>query len=305
MQSPSELGDRLHEALFNSKNKEKEVIEIISNTDLPTRLSIAQYYETAYGNKLQDDLNKKLSSKFRDLVIDLFLSPTDLDVEIIKRAVKGFGVTEVPIVEILTSRPKWMIDDLKVAYKNNTGKELSQDLEKKFSGNLKRNILTLLNTDRSNNTQPNKSECENDSEILKKNKESSWFDDQKIFDNIFAKKSPEELVIIARYYFKKTGTALCDVINKKFSGKNKNVMNEILYNIINPSEMFADKIYSALKGLGTDTNTLNRILATRNEIDMIDIREIYFIKYNKKLVDAIKSDTSGDYQTLCVYLCQK
>ena len=305
MQSPSELGDRLHEALFNSKKKEKEVIEIISNTDLPTRLSIAQYYETAYGNKLQDDLNKKLSSKFRDLVIDLFLSPTDLDVEIIKRAVKGFGVTEVPIVEILTSRPKWMIDDLKVAYKNNTGKELSQDLEKKFSGNLKRNILTLLNTDRSNNTQPNKSECENDSEILKKNKESSWFDDQKIFDNIFAKKSGEELVIIARYYFKKTGTALCDVINKKFSGKNKNVMNEILYNIINPSEMFADKINSALKGLGTDTNTLNRILATRNEIDMIDIREIYFIKYNKKLVDAIKSDTSGDYQTLCVYLCEK
>ena len=305
MQSPSELGDRLHEALFNSKKKEKEVIEIISNTDLPTRLSIAQYYETAYGNKLQDDLNKKLSSKFRDLVIDLFLSPTDLDVEIIKRAVKGFGVTEVPIVEILTSRPKWMIDDLKVAYKNNTGKELSQDLEKKLSGNLRRNILTLLNTDRSNNTQPNKSECENDSEILKKNKESSWFDDQKIFDNIFAKKSPEELVIIARYYFKKTGTALCDVINKKFSGKNKNVMNEILYNIINPSEMFADKINSALKGLGTDTNTLNRILATRNEIDMIDIREIYFIKYNKKLVDAIKSDTSGDYQTLCVYLCEK
>ena len=202
--SPSELGDRLHEALFNSKKKEKEVIEIISNTDLPTRLSIAQYYETAYGNKLQDDLNKKLSSKFRDLVIDLFLSPTDLDVEIIKRAVKGFGVTEVPIVEILTSRPKWMIDDLKVAYKNNTGKELSQDLEKKFSGNLRRNILTLLNTDRSNNTQPNKSECENDSEILKKNKESSWFDDQKIFDNIFAKKSGEELVIIARYYYKKT-----------------------------------------------------------------------------------------------------
>ena len=305
MQSPSELGDRLHEALFNSKKKEKEVIEIISNTDLPTRLSIAQYYETAYGNKLQDDLNKKLSSKFRDLVIDLFLSPTDLDVEIIKRAVKGFGVTEVPIVEILTSRPKWMIDDLKVAYKNNTGKELSQDLEKKFSGNLRRNILTLLNTDRSNNTQPNKSECENDSEILKKNKESSWFDDQKIFDNIFAKKSPEELVIIARYYFKKTGTALCDVINKKFSGKNKNVMNEILYNIINPSEMFADKINSALKGLGTDTNTLNRILATRNEIDMIDIREIYFIKYNKKLIDVIKSDTSGPYQSLCMYLSEK
>ena len=69
--------------------------------------------------------------------------------------------------------------------------------------------------------------------------------------------------------------------------------------------MFADKIYSALKGIGTDSNTLNRILATRNEIDMVDIREIYFVKYNKKLVDAIKNDTSGAYQNLCIYLSEK
>jgi hypothetical protein len=69
--------------------------------------------------------------------------------------------------------------------------------------------------------------------------------------------------------------------------------------------MFADKIYSALKGIGTDTNTLNRILSTRNEIDMVDIREIYFIKYNKKLIDVIKSDTSGPYQSLCMYLSEK
>ena len=305
MQSPSDLGDRLHDALFFSKNKEKEVTEIISNTNLPTRLTIAQYYEAAYSVKLQDDLNKKLSSKFRDLVIDLFLSPADLDAELIKRALKGFSVSEIPIFEILTSRPKWMLDDLKIAYKNNTGKELSEDLEKKFSGNLKRNVLSLLNTVRNTNENPNKIECEKDSEILIKNKESSWFDDQKIFDNIFAKKSGEELVIIARYYYKKTGVALCDAIEKKMSGKNKSLFNEILFNNINPSEMFADKIYSALKGIGTDSNTLNRILSTRNEIDMVDIREIYFVKYNKKLVDAIKSDTSGPYQSLCMYLSEK
>ena len=305
MQSPSELGDRLHEALFNSKKKEKEVIEIISNTDLPTRLSIAQYYETAYGNKLQDDLNKKLSSKFRDLAMDLFLSPTNLDVEIIKRAVKGFGVTEVPIVEILTSRPKWMIDDLKVAYKNNTGKELSQDLEKKFSGNLRRNILTLLNTDRSNNTQPNKSECENDSEILKKNKESSWFDDQKIFDNIFAKKSPEELVMIARYYFKKKGIPLTDVIEKNATGKNKKILKEVFYNTINPCELYAEKIYNAIKGLGTKDEDLIRVLTTRNDIDMDDIREMYNWKYKQNMLDDIAGDTSGNYQNLLLHLAEQ
>ena len=40
MQAVNELGDRLHEALFNSKNKEKEVTEIVSNSNLATRISI-------------------------------------------------------------------------------------------------------------------------------------------------------------------------------------------------------------------------------------------------------------------------
>ena len=145
MQTVTELSDRLHNALFNSKEKEKEVIEIVSNTDLTTRLSMVQYYEAAYGKKLEDDLKSKLSSKFRDLVMDLFLSPADLDAEIIKRALKGFSISEIPIFEILTSRPKWMIDDIKKLYKTSTGKDLVQDLEKNFSGNMKRNVISLLN----------------------------------------------------------------------------------------------------------------------------------------------------------------
>ena len=82
MQSVTELSDRLHNALYNSKEKEKEVIEIVSNTDLSTRISMAQYYDAVYGKKLQDDLKSQLSSKFRDLVMYLFLSPIDLDIEI-------------------------------------------------------------------------------------------------------------------------------------------------------------------------------------------------------------------------------
>ena len=306
MQAVNELGDRLHEALFNSKNKEKEVTEIVSNSNLATRISISQYYDAVYGKKLQDDLKSQLSSKFRDLVMYLFLSPIDLDIEILKKAMKGFSIDEIPIFEILTTRPKWMIDDIKKTYKSTTGRDLSQDFEKNFSGNLKRNVISLLNNFRSTTEKPNKTQCEKDAEMLKNTKkEEDWFNDEKIFEPIFLKKSPEELVMICRYYFKKTGVALCDVIEKKFSGKNKNLMKEILYNTINPSEMFADKIYYSMKGLGTDTDTLNRILASRSEIDMTDIREIYNWKYKSKLVKDINSDTSGDYKTLCCYLVQK
>ena len=72
-----------------------------------------------------------------------------------------------------------------------------------------------------------------------------------------------------------------------------------------PSELFADKLYLAMKGTGTDEDSLSRILISRFELDMEDIRNIYKNKYNSNLKDDIISDTSGPYQKLCLYLSEK
>jgi hypothetical protein len=147
-------------------------------------------------------------------------------------------------------------------------------------------------------------QCERDAEILYSTQESNWANDD-IFNNIFALKSPEELVLIGRYYYKKTGVTLIDAIEKKMNGKVKAFFRELLYNVILPAELFAEKIYEAIKGIGTNTTILNRVLATRNEIDMTEIRELYKWKYKVNMKDDIIGDTSGNYQNLCVYLSEK
>lgn len=38
-----------------------------------------------------------------------------------------------------------------------------------------------------------------------------------------------------------------------------------------------------MKGLGTQDNTLIRIMVSRSELDMLDIREIFRTKYEKSL----------------------
>ena len=97
-----------------------------------------------------------------------------------------------------------MIDELKKTYKTLNKTELKNDIEKQFSDpHLKKNLVTLLNTNRSTQEKPNKSQCEKDADTLINKKEDDWFNDEKIFENIFCKKSPEELVMIARYYYKK------------------------------------------------------------------------------------------------------
>ena len=50
---------------------------------------------------------------------------------------------------------------------------------------------------------------------------------------------------------------------------------------------------------------LNRVIVTRNEVDMDVIKEYYKILYSKNLVDDVKGDTSGKYQKLLVALIEK
>lgn len=49
---------------------------------------------------------------------------------------------------------------------------------------------------------------------------------------------------------------------------------------------------SLTQGLGTDDNTLIRIMISRSEIDMLDIRECFRLRYEKSLYNMIQVTTS-------------
>ena len=80
---------------------------------------------------------------------------------------------------------------------------------------------------------------------------------------------------------------------------------ELLYNVDIPPEICAEKVRTAVKGIGTDTNMLERILITRNELDMEEIRKHYLNKYGVEMQKDITSDTSGVYQKLLLGLAEK
>ena len=132
-----------------------------------------------------------------------------------------------------------------------------------------------------------------------------WTEDENLFKEVFIQRSPEELILIARCYLKATGNNLMDVIEKKTKGKHQTLLREILYNNIMPHELYAEKIYSAIKGAGTNEEILSRVLVERSELDMPLMREIYLFKYNITMKEDIIGDTSGPYQKICVYLCEK
>ena len=301
MMSVQEAGDLLYSAL-DAKNKDEAVLNVVENTNLDQRLQICNYFAEKYGKSLYSELKSKLSGYFKSIAIHLFLHPITFVAKNLKKGLKGFSADETVVLEALTSHTQEELRQIEEAFKAETGKDLSKEIEKNFSGSLKKNLLNLLNVPRGENHNPDKAKCEKLAQLLIDVGEPNWSGDENVFKEVFIQSSPEELVMIGRFYLKKCGNNMLDVIDQKVSGKNKTLLREVLFNNIIPQELYAEKVYLAIKGLGTNNTLLNRVLVARNEIDMDDIKQFYQSKYNVSMREDIMGDTSGIYQTLCLVL---
>ena len=54
--------------------------------------------------------------------------------------------------------------------------------------------------------------------------------------------------------------------------------------------------------MGNYDNMLIRVLVTRDEIDMPQIKQYYKQVYGKDMLEDVKNDTSGDYKNLLIEL---
>lgn len=301
MSTISEIAEILHQNLYGKK-KDDIILDVIMNNNLVNRVYIANYYQSTYGTSLFDDIKSKIGGDFGYCAAQLFLSPLDFCIFHLK---KGLDKKNEWAMEQLTSKTPEELKLIEDEYKKGTGKDLKTDITKAFSGAVGKNLINLFDTPRITNKNPNKEECENYANTLAKTDIKNWVEDENIFKEIFIKRSPEELVLIARYYLKITGKNFIETIEKIKGNNNKNLVKEIIYNNIMPYELFAEKIYLAIKGLGTDEEVLSRALVSRCDLDMDEMRNIYLSKYKVTMKDDIIDDTSGFYQKLCVYLAEK
>ena len=303
MEDPKNAAERLHTALFG-KNREETCLDIVINNNLEQRLLIAKKYGELFGNPLYEDMKSKLSGHFKELCGYCFLTPMEFNAKMLKRGFKGLSVDDELIFEILADHTLEEYKQIQEAYKTETNKELTKDIEKNFSGAIRNNLLNMISTERRVNEEPDKAQCEKLADALINAGEKKWVDDVELFRDVFLLTSPEEMVLVGRYYYQKTQNILIDIIEKKYSGKSKNLLREVVFANIIPHELFAEKIRNSIKGLGTNTAVLNRVLAARRGVDMPQIKEICQWKYNTTLKDDIKGDTSGTYEKLCLYVAE-
>ena len=288
---------------IKGKNKDDNaLIKLVISKTNKERLQMKDEYNSTQNSDLIEDLKSAYSGHFKDVLVGLFYSPLDYDCYQIRKAVKGLGTDEEALIEILTTRTSEKIEHMKLRYKEIfPGRDMVEDIKSDTSGSFWTVLKALLENKRNSTTNPDLEDCQNcaqklyDSGINKKNTLET-------FTEILTQKSKEEIITIGKIYHKMSQSNILADIKNLFSGDTKKLFTGIVFGLLSPSEYFAELVRDAVKGLGTKDTTLLRIMVTRDEIDMPQIKQFYRQKYDKDMVDDIKDDTSGSYRKILVAL---
>ena len=279
--------------------------------DLFTRTSnyelqiMADEYQKKYETSVFEEINRVIQNKeTKQVCTMLFYNYYELDARILHKALKEKRDEKV-IVEIFASRPYWFLQIVDEEYKRLYGISLKDELAKEKKSDFITFLQCIMTTPRSKTSSIKNEKQAGDAaqEIITKGLKN-YGKDVELFKKLFVKSSREDLVAISREYknMDKKKRNLYDAVDDACPKVTREIIKAIIYAVVLPAHYFAHLLKKSIVGLGTDEETLSRVLVTRHEVDMDLIRYYYKAETKNELIDDIKGDTSGTYMKILTKL---
>jgi len=281
---------------------EMAIINVLAHRTSYQRQIIKDTYNTTLERDLVDDLKSELGNKFEDVMVALMTPMPQYLAKFLKKAISGNDLNT--IIEILCTRDKPSIEHIKSFYMEENGTELTVALETLPCVKIREFLIAKITE-----------ECSLVSDDL----QIAKYLQQKLFDAVegkidglvedemlemMTKFSHPMLRLVFREYFNIHDNEFINIIETKFPEELRDTMRTIYQSITSPPEFFSKALNSAIAGTGTDDPKLIRLVVSRCEIDMGNIKEEYEKLYKESLEKAIKGDTSGDYRKALLALIE-
>lgn len=181
-------------------------------------------------------------------------------------------------------------------------KKMEEEVQSDTSGSFKKILTSLMTGNRSESNEVDLALVRSDADELIAAGIKKWGTDESKFNQIFASRSYAHLRQVIIEYDKKAGKTIEDSIKAEMSGNIAKTYLALINCIRSRPVYFAKEVKKAIKGLGTDEHTLNRIIVSRSEIDTVQIKEDYQRLFKNTMEDDIRGDVSGDYAELLAML---
>ena len=262
-------------------------------------MKLRQIYKIKFGIDLMPELKSNLPGIYKKTVLALFTDPVEYDIDTIYKCMKS-DTSKNELIEIFASRPDWYLIKIKNLYAKKYNLDLEEQIKEGTLDDFKKLLLGILQCQRSTNEAPDLDYCKRVAEDLEQEESEKLTVDSTI-NIIFIQSSPQEMLTISKEYNKSTQKLITETIDKNFKGDVKRLLKAILIAKISPSEYYANLIYEAISGSLLDECA--RLLVTRAEIDLNQIKKYYKKLYENDITDDIRSKDSNEYTNLLIEIC--
>lgn len=281
---------------------EKGIIEVIGHRNAAQRRMIKEAYEAQYDETLIRRFEKELSGDFERAVYRWMLDPLDREAVMANVALKNSDYQTIIELSCLPSADELL--GLKRAYQARYKHSLEEDVASHFSGDMQKLLLLLVSVYRYESEETDKKLAEQEAEILHSCIDEKNYNHDEIL-RILTTRSKAQLVAIFYHFKDAYGTSITESLDSDEDSAFIAALQITILCIKSPTEYLETVVTDAIHKHGADKDALTRVIVTRAEKDLGEIKELYYKRHSVTLEDAVAKGTHGDYETFMLTLLGK
>ncbi|XP_052193075.1 annexin-like protein RJ4 [Diospyros lotus] len=302
--SPVSDAEEIRKAVEGWGTDENTVISIIGHRNAVQRKLIRQAYEEIYQEDLIKRFESELKGHLEKAVYRWMLDPVDREAVLANVALKQ-STTDYPvIVELACIHSADELLSVKRAYQARYKHSLEEDLAAHTSDDLRKLLVALVGTYRYEGDEINARLANSEATVLHNAIKEKVLNHEEII-RIVSTRSKAQLVATFNRYKDEYGNSITKHLVDDPNNQYLAALRTAIRCINDPIKYYEKVVRNALNKTGTDEDALTRVIVTRAEKDMQQIKERYYKRNSVSLDHAVAKDTSGDYKQLLLTLLGK
>jgi len=291
--SPEQDAEAIHAAVKGLGTNEKGLIAVLGHRTKAQVQQIDVVYHQKYNVSLEKALIGDTGGNFRELLSWRVKTKVEVRKALLLKATKGAGTAERYLIDVLA--PASNADIIEV-YQNDptTIVNVLNDVK---HGNFAKTIKELIKGKRQEWEQINEADVDRVADQFYKAGEGKLGTDEDTFTTLLTTHGPVFLDRVSAHYQAKHKHNLTTAIHKETSGHYQDLLEALTKP---PLVYYADRLYTAMHGAGTDERAINFIFGILDFDELRAVSQLFEQRHKTPLEKYIKGDTSGDYEDLLV-----
>ncbi|KAL5541931.1 hypothetical protein UlMin_009641 [Ulmus minor] len=297
--------EALQKAFKGWGTDEKAVIRILGHRNAVQRKQIREAYEKVFQEDLVKRLESELSGDFEKAMYRWILDPADRDAVLANVAIRKSESDFKVLIELSCVLSPEELLAVKRAYQNRYYRSLEEDVASHTAGDLRKLLVALVSAYRYNGEEINTRLANSEADILREAIKDKAYNNDEVIRILTTRSKAQLNATFNRYREDHKLSITKNLLGESAASDFQKALHRTIRCINDPHKYYAKVLRDGIKRIGTNEDDLTRVIVTRAEKDLKDIKKVYYKKNSISLDDAVAKEISGDYKAFLLALLGK